>query len=149
MLHITLVYVGDIKTAWIKEGYTLYKNRITHMVKLKEHILKAENDPKKEQEKIEEYMEKTGDICIVLDERGTLKTSKEYAQWIEKKKDQGQSISIIIGGAYGLNDAIRKKADLVFSLSTLTFPHELAALINAEQLFRALSILAGTGYHHE
>ncbi len=54
----------------------------------------------------------------------------------------------MIGGAYGMTEAVRERADLVLSLSPMVFPHQLVRVLFAEQLYRALSILKGTGYHH-
>jgi len=53
-----------------------------------------------------------------------------------------------VGGAYGLSDAVRQRADLVLSLSSMTFPHQLVRVLFAEQLYRAFNILGGGQYHH-
>ena len=60
-----------------------------------------------------------------------------------------QSIVFIIGGAYGVTDDVRRRANLVWSLSKLVFPHQLVRLILAEQLYRAQEIVRGGKYHHE
>ncbi|MCB0768771.1 MAG: 23S rRNA (pseudouridine(1915)-N(3))-methyltransferase RlmH, partial [Flavobacteriales bacterium] len=54
----------------------------------------------------------------------------------------------VIGGAYGMNDAVRKRADLVLTLSAMVFPHQLVRVLFAEQLYRATTILQGSPYHH-
>jgi 23S rRNA (pseudouridine1915-N3)-methyltransferase len=64
-------------------------------------------------------------------------------------RDQGaREVCFVVGGAYGLTDAVRNKADLLLSLSPMTFPHQLVRVLLAEQLYRAWAILKGTGYHH-
>jgi 23S rRNA (pseudouridine1915-N3)-methyltransferase len=57
-------------------------------------------------------------------------------------------VAFVVGGAYGLTDAVRERADLVFALSPMVFPHQLVRLLFSEQVYRGLSILKGTGYHH-
>ena len=85
---------------------------------------------------------------VVLDERGKELMSEDFARFIEDERDIGTPITFVIGGAYGLDDTIRSKAQLVLSLGKMTFPHELAKLLLLEQLFRADSILRRSGYHH-
>ncbi|MGB0258786.1 MAG: 23S rRNA (pseudouridine(1915)-N(3))-methyltransferase RlmH, partial [Coraliomargarita sp.] len=62
---------------------------------------------------------------------------------------QGQPAVFIIGGAYGLSDAVKARADGLFALSPMTFTHEIARMILCEQLYRAVSINSGSKYHHE
>jgi 23S rRNA (pseudouridine1915-N3)-methyltransferase len=86
---------------------------------------------------------------VVLDERGTTLTSTGLAERLGKWRDQGvRQVAFVVGGAYGLTDAVRQRADLVLSLSAMTFPHQLVRVLFAEQLYRAFSILRGTPYHH-
>jgi 23S rRNA (pseudouridine1915-N3)-methyltransferase len=147
MHRLTLVSIGKVKTVWIEEGCSLYRDRLKHTCAFSEHIIPAGNE-KEEHKKMLSYIEQSSDFCIALDERGALKTSQELSLLITQKRDEGRHITLCIGGAYGLSDAIRKEADLVLSLSPLTFPHELAKLLTLEQLFRAESIRTGSGYHH-
>ncbi|MDA9317506.1 23S rRNA (pseudouridine(1915)-N(3))-methyltransferase RlmH [Puniceicoccaceae bacterium] len=62
---------------------------------------------------------------------------------------QGQSAVFVIGGAYGLSDAVKARADELFALSPLTFTHEIARMLVCEQLYRAVSIQTGSKYHHD
>ena len=62
--------------------------------------------------------------------------------------DRGRPVTVVIGGAYGVDDRVRERADFVWSLSLLVFPHQLVRLILAEQLYRAQEIAAGRPYHH-
>ncbi len=92
---------------------------------------------------------KPGEKVVVLDERGRQLTSPAFAQCLGAWRDQGiRDIAFVIGGAYGMTDEVRERADLVLSLSPMVFPHQLVRVLFAEQLYRALSILKGTGYHH-
>ncbi len=101
-----------------------------------------------ERKKILETLEKTDGVIVALDDKGKEFSSPEFASWIGKQRDAGQSVTFVLGGAYGLDDQIRAKATLVLSLSRMTLPHELCKLVFLEQLYRAHSILAGSGYHH-
>jgi 23S rRNA (pseudouridine1915-N3)-methyltransferase len=57
-------------------------------------------------------------------------------------------VAFVVGGAYGLSEQVRERADLLLSLSPMTFPHQLVRVLFAEQLYRALAILKGSPYHH-
>ncbi len=88
------------------------------------------------------------DLLWILDEKGTQVSSIELAQKIEKTKMISKNLSIVVGGAYGINDELRSKANFVWSLSKLVFPHEIAWLLVSEQLYRAGQINKNSGYHH-
>ena len=85
-----------------------------------------------------------------MDEKGKQFSSKKYSDFIQSKLNSGKkNLVFVIGGAFGFSDEIKKKASDLISLSTLTFPHQLAKLIFCEQLYRAFTILKGEKYHHE
>jgi len=87
---------------------------------------------------------------LVLDERGKLLTSPQWAQTMQQCMNQGvKTLVLLIGGALGVTDAVRQRANLCVSLSPLVFPHQLVRLIVAEQVYRAFSILNNSPYHHE
>ena len=89
-----------------------------------------------------------GAFVIALDERGKNLSSTQFAKKIGDLGDDGRRyIAFIIGGADGLDDALRKRADMVISLGLMTWPHMLVRAMLAEQIFRAQSILAGHPYH--
>lgn len=89
------------------------------------------------------------DYVILLDERGKMISSPDLASIIEQRAVNGaKRIHFVIGGAFGVNDAVRHRADLVWQLSKLVFPHQLVRLILVEQVYRACTILKGEKYHH-
>lgn len=147
MQKISLLSVGKIKTPWINDGCNVYTDRLGHFCDLTQRVLGA-GDEKEERRKILDALEKTNGVIVALDEKGKEFTSGEFASWISKQRDNGQPITFVLGGAYGLDDRIRSKATLVLSLSRMTLPHELCKLVFLEQLYRAQTILAGSGYHH-
>jgi len=142
-----LLSVGKVKTSWIKEGCAVYEERLGHSCDFSERIVSA-GDEKEERQKILDTLEKTAGVIVALDDKGKEFPSTEFASWIGKQKNVGQSVTFVLGGAYGLDDRIRAKATLVLSLSRMTLPHELCKLVFLEQLYRAHSILAGGAYHH-
>ncbi|MDN6350790.1 MAG: 23S rRNA (pseudouridine(1915)-N(3))-methyltransferase RlmH, partial [Yaniella sp.] len=84
-----------------------------------------------------------------LDERGKNFSSPQLAGQLQQLFDTSHSVALVIGGAYGVNDQLRARADTVWSLSNLVFPHQLVRLMVAEQIYRAQEISAGRPYHHQ
>ena len=92
---------------------------------------------------------KGGETVWLLDETGKQLTSPELSEKIETLKNGStKDLFIIIGGAYGVDQTIKDRADFIWSLSKLVFPHLLVRLILVEQLYRAHEIARGSGYHH-
>jgi 23S rRNA (pseudouridine1915-N3)-methyltransferase len=87
-------------------------------------------------------------LIICLDERGKSMSSDAFAARIAEWRDAGRkSLHIVIGGADGLDEAVRKKAVLTLSFGQMTIPHQLVRVLALEQLYRAATILAGHPYH--
>lgn len=87
-------------------------------------------------------------FLILMDERGKETTSQEFAQHLSEWQVQHQ-ITFLLGGADGFSTSQRQQADLVWSLSKLTFPHDLARLLLVEQIYRASTIHSGHPYHRD
>lgn len=86
---------------------------------------------------------------ILLDERGKKLDSIQWSEQFQSLMNQGtKTLVILIGGAFGVSDAVKAKAKQVWSLSPLVFPHQMVRLIVAEQVYRAFSILNNSPYHH-
>lgn len=87
-------------------------------------------------------------VLLVLDERGRNMDSQAFADMLGQWRDAGRrELAIVIGGADGLHDTIRDRAQAVVSLGKLTWPHQLVRILLAEQLYRAATILGGHPYH--
>jgi len=86
---------------------------------------------------------------VALDEHGRQFTSTKLADWLAQRRRVGEALNFIIGGPDGLGETVLARADLRWSLASLTFPHALARVLVAEQLYRAASLLAGHPYHRE
>ncbi len=108
----------------------------------------AEHTKEKESALLAERIQK-GDRVVVLDEQSQLFTTEAFArQWQQWLHQSIRRLVFLSGGAYGVTQALRDKAHMVMALSPLTFPHELARLIWAEQFYRALTLWKGLPYHH-
>lgn len=150
--------IGKNNEAYIKSGVEEFTKRITNYFKAEWNIIPvpkntgmlSEMDLKKrEGETILEWLSKD-DYLVALDERGKQLSSKKLADFIQARANEStRRLVFLIGGAYGLDDAVLKKANYTWSLSELTFPHQLVRLILAEQIYRACSILKNEKYHHQ
>ncbi|MGE5327716.1 MAG: 23S rRNA (pseudouridine(1915)-N(3))-methyltransferase RlmH, partial [Thiobacillus sp.] len=89
------------------------------------------------------------DAVILLDEAGKLINSQDLSRKLTEYFNRSKNIVFVIGGAYGVHDALFERADFIWSLSPLVFPHQLVRLILTEQIYRAQEIDAGHPYHHE
>ena len=104
---------------------------------------------RKEAEAILSFL-KPEDYLVALDERGKEFTSEGLAKFIQQRANEStKNIVFLIGGAFGLDETVLKAAKLKWSLSPLTFPHQLVRLILAEQVYRACTILQNEKYHHK
>lgn len=157
-MKIKLITVGKTTTSYIKEGIELYSKRISRYISF-EHIaipdLKSTKSLTPDLQKIREgemILDAVGRGAwtILLDERGKEMTSRGFAEYIDKKMTTlGKDIVFVVGGPYGFSEDVYTSADDKFSLSKLTFPHELVRLFFVEQLYRAFTIMNGEPYHHD
>lgn len=155
-MHIEIWSLGKVNEAFIEMGVSAYIKRIQPMCTVKLEIISPRKNVT-DIELIKRYEEELilkrlhpNHYFIVLDERGKLLSSVEWASQFQQLMNQSvKTCVILIGGAYGVSDTILKKANAVWSLSKLVFPHQLVRLIVAEQIYRAYSIINNSGYHHE
>jgi 23S rRNA (pseudouridine1915-N3)-methyltransferase len=150
--------VGKIHEPYIKDGVETFTRRISNYYPVDWNIiappknagLLSETDlKKKEAEIILNFLSKD-DYLVALDERGKSITSEQLATFIQTRANESaHKIIFLIGGAFGLHESILKRADYKWSLSLLTFPHQLVRLILAEQVYRACSIIKNEKYHHQ
>jgi len=78
---------------------------------------------------------------------GRTMSSEAFAQWMQAQRERALDVGIMIGGAFGLGDVVRKRANVSLALAPWTLPHELARLVLAEQMYRAGTIIRGEPYH--
>ena len=89
------------------------------------------------------------EFVAILDDKGDSFTSRQFAEWIERRQTSSRNITFVVGGAYGFSNEVYDRADSRISLSKMTFSHQIVRAIFAEQLYRAFTIIAGLPYHHE
>jgi 23S rRNA (pseudouridine1915-N3)-methyltransferase len=94
-----------------------------------------------------EAIPRTG-YTVVLDERGRPMDSLKFAKWLERLTiDQPHGVTFVLGGDLGLDDTVRKRADVLLSLSAMTLPHQLARVVLLEQIYRACTLMRNIPYH--
>jgi 23S rRNA (pseudouridine1915-N3)-methyltransferase len=156
-MKIFALSVGKPHENYVKEGIGLFNERINHYFPFQWDIIPPPRQAGKmttEELKSEEgrlFLSRIqpSDQVILLDERGTLLSSPGVANLLEKKATQGCSrLMFLIGGAYGVSEEIKSRAQFIWSLSPLVFPHMLVRLILSEQLYRACTIIRNEKYHH-
>lgn len=150
-LHI--LAIGKKHEDWVVEGILRYQKRLKAPY-IPEWILMPHSSfdgPTAREDESERILSRLSayDYVILLDERGKTLDSPAFSDMLTEQLDHSRKVLIIIGGAYGVNDTLREKAHLVWSLSPLVFPHQLVRLILTEQLYRAQQITLGGSYHHE
>ncbi len=154
MQKITLLTVGRIKSSWIANGCSEFTERLRPAVKLTitEIPPSRQKDPEKqrqeESEQILHALEKERGDIFLLDENGGHMTSKQFSVFLSKAEDMGIPLTFILGGAYGVSEQVKSVARGSIQLSDMTLTHEMARLFLLEQLYRAVEIKKGSGYHH-
>ncbi len=150
---ITVVAIGKKHESWLVEGIERYEKRLSAPFNLGWVLL--QNSPQKgavaTRDESGDILNKLkpDDFVVLLDERGKMYDSPTLSKALLSPLEQSKNVVIIIGGAYGVSQEIRSRANIVWSLSPLVFPHQLIRLILVEQLYRAQSIDRGLPYHNE
>lgn len=144
-MHITIVTVGKAHDPSLKDAIGIYETRLSKHARLTWKLV-GSSDIQTEGRQIEKLLD---GYIILLDESGELISTPQLANKLESLQNASVSrLTFVIGGAYGVTDALKTRADYVWSLSPLVFPHQLVRVLLAEQLYRAYDILAGGRYHH-
>ncbi len=152
-MPIRIIAIGKKHESWIAEGIQRYQKRLKQPFNVEWVILPHSSltDVTAQQEESQRILLRlnANDYVILLDERGESVDSGKLSKLILKILEASKNLVIVIGGAYGVDDTILKRANFVWSLSELVFPHQLVRLILIEQLYRSQEIAAGNPYHHE
>ncbi|HEY0964894.1 MAG TPA: 23S rRNA (pseudouridine(1915)-N(3))-methyltransferase RlmH [Candidatus Saccharimonadales bacterium] len=149
---ITIIAVGKKHEDWIMPGLERYQKRLRKPFDVEWVLLphsRAEGVEAREEEsqailsRLNSYS-----YVVLLDETGKNIDSPTLSEKLEAMFNSSKSIVVVIGGAYGVNATLLDRADFVWSLSKLVFPHQLVRLVLLEQLYRSQEISRGGGYHH-
>jgi 23S rRNA (pseudouridine1915-N3)-methyltransferase len=156
MIRLNFIMVDRTRASYIKEGEDEYLKRLKRFVNYKwtevkpVKIIKGISDEEVIRREGEHIIEKIehGDYLIALDKGGRQYSSEGFASLIKNlsSENRGQ-VCFIIGGPLGLSDVVKKRANLIISLSEMTLTHEMVRLILTEQIYRAFTILEGHKYH--
>ena len=156
-MHIRLLAVGDRQPPWVDDAFGKYVERYPREWKFRLDTIATVRRNKND--KSRQAMEAEGELitaklnpterAVLLDERGKQFTSKQLASTLTDWQSDGRDLCFIIGGPDGVSEAVRQRADLVWSLSQLTFPHGMARALLSEQLYRAWSLQTGHPYHRD
>lgn len=153
-MHIHLIAIGRMQRGPTETLMQDYIRRLPWSFSVREIELKKpsqDTDSRKAQEaeRLLAEIPKSA-VTIALDERGKQLTSRDLARQIGRWQDDGiRDLALIIGGADGLDDSVRKAARMVLGLGALTWPHMLVRAMLAEQMYRSWAILQGHPYHRD
>ncbi len=157
-MKLKLVVIGKTDDRYIIEGLRKYQTRLKHYISFEylelPDVKKNRNLSQEQQKNMEGAVLlntiQPGDYVVLLDEKGKMHTSREFAAYVEKRMVSGTKRMVyFIGGPYGFSDELYNRANAKVSLSRMTFSHQLVRLIFFEQLYRAMTILRNEPYHHD
>lgn len=152
-MAISILTVGKKHENWVAEGIERYQKRLRppftiEWLMIPHSSLDGLSARQEESERILSRL-KPNDYVVLLDERGTTLDSPALSRLLEDQLSHSASVVLVIGGAFGVDASIHSRAQKIWSLSPLVFPHQLVRLILTEQLYRAQQISIGGSYHHE
>jgi 23S rRNA (pseudouridine1915-N3)-methyltransferase len=157
-MKLELWLQGATAFDYLKTGVELYEKRLKHFIPFDITVLSDIKNAKslsedqlktKEGEQLLKKMEQ-GDFLILLDERGKQYSSIQFSEFLETLiQSSNKRVIFLVGGAYGFSDPVYQRANAQWSLSKLTFSHQMVRLFIVEQIYRGMSILRGLPYHHE
>ena len=153
-MKIELFFCGKTTDAWLREGIDEYLDRLRHYVPVAVFVFeppRGADGHRSVAEVSAKMLERIrpSDAVMVLDENGKSFSSEAFAALLQKKMVEGTSkLVIVTGGAYGISEPLKKRANHTVSFSALTFTHQMIRLLLAEQLYRAMTILRNEKYHH-
>ena len=142
---IKIIAGGKKSTGWVQDACYEYEKRLKKPFDIKWEIY----DEEKLAKKLEAWDFKPNEVIILADERGKNISSPELSDKLTKIFNSSSEAVIIIGGAFGVTEEVRNRADFVWSFSRLVFPHMLMRIMMTEQIYRAQEIANGGKYHHE
>ncbi|AHE99195.1 23S rRNA (pseudouridine(1915)-N(3))-methyltransferase RlmH [Thioalkalivibrio paradoxus] len=154
-MRLQLLAIGQRMPGWVAEGFAEYAARMPRDASLQLQVLpgparsRAMDTATLRRAEAQALLAAVPSqaILVALDERGECVDTQRLATRFEQWRQSGRDVALLIGGAAGLDASIRKRADWIWSLSPLTFPHMLVRVLVAEQLYRAWSVLAHHPYH--
>lgn len=156
-MRVHLIAIGQRMPAWVTEAFQSYRKRLGRELpfELRELPAVARSRGQDPQRAVDEEGTRLlaavphGGLVVLLDERGKPWTTRQLADEVADWRQQGRDVALLVGGADGVSARVREAAQRSWSLSALTLPHPLVRVILIEQLYRAVSFLAGHPYHRD
>ncbi len=155
-MKIVLLSVGKSNDKLYSDAIEEFNKRIQKYYSTEWHFLQIKNTTKTKDAAIKKaeallvlsFISKN-DYIILLDERGKMLNSIQLAEYVQQRANESvKRLVFLIGGAYGVDHILQQRANFIWSLSALVFPHQLVRLILIEQLYRACTIQRNENYHH-
>lgn len=155
MIKVNVVAVGKVKEKYFSDGIAEYAKRLSRFCEFKIIEVEEENFKKAESGDISVIKEREGERILpylkgrvfAMAIEGKRRSSEEFARLIQTAADSVGVMTFVVGGSYGLSEAVKSRADGLLSFSEMTFPHTLFRLMLTEQIYRAFTILGGSAYH--
>lgn len=154
-MKITLLVISKTDEPYLQQGIDIYVKRLKHYVPFELEVIPAVKASTPEELKEREaalILKRTekADCIVLLDEHGKQPTSVGFADYLQKRMNQGiRQLTFVVGGAFGFDASVYRAAQDKLSLSPMTFNHQMVRLIFVEQLYRAFTILRHEPYHNE
>ena len=157
-MKIRLLLIGKTEENFLKTGISTYEMRVKRYIPfeiveipaLKNAGTLSQAEHNLRESALIQKQIFPGDLLVLLDEHGQEMRSSEFAIFLNKQFSSGnKNLVFVVGGPFGFDPSLKKKASIILSLSRMTFSHQMVRLFFAEQLYRALTILRGESYHHE
>ena len=157
-MRMHVMFIGKTMGKLFQEAISDYQQRLTHYVPFAiEEVpdlkntksLTEEQQKEKEADMVFDRLQ-SGDVLVLLDEKGKEFTSREFSTFLENKMHTvNKRLVLLIGGPYGFSQRIYDAAQGKISLSKMTFSHQMVRLFLVEQIYRAFTIMRGEPYHHD
>lgn len=152
-MSIRILAVGKKHESWVSEGIERYQERLKRPFQIEWVLLPHSSltDIAARQDESGRILSRinANDYVVLLDEKGKIVDSPALSKLLLVPLETSRQVVIVIGGAYGVDETVHQRANFVWSLSHLVFPHQLVRLMLAEQVYRAQEIAGGKPYHHE
>lgn len=155
-MRIRLMFVGKLKEKFAEDGYEHYRKKLSRFFKLDEVQLRdapaklPAADKKKHEGQAILAALKPNDFLVIMDETGKEYPSRDLAKMVTRwAEDRTSTPCFLIGGPFGLSDAVKKRANASIRFGSMTWPHELCRVMLLEQLYRSGCIRKNIPYHHD
>ncbi|NBC83383.1 MAG: 23S rRNA (pseudouridine(1915)-N(3))-methyltransferase RlmH [Bacteroidetes bacterium] len=156
-MKIQILATGITTEKYLQNGMEAYYKRLTPMLSINyEEIVTGRQSKKsntalvkKQEAELQLKKVQSNDFLVLLDEKGKQMTSVQFSGYLQDHFNKtAHNLIFLMGGAYGFDESVYRRANQIISVSSMTFTHQMIRLLFMEQLYRAMTILKGLPYHH-